>query len=164
MIGYKTIILLFIPIILSAPGCVKTEIKQEMVLKPIPMKEKELLIRTISSESSECYLDAWRVAQVIRNRCKFHNKTVHEIIYQKGQFSGINTRLWNLNLNSVQAQRIANIVDSVWNNITPDSLLLSDSTLFFCNPKLVKQKTLNWFNKMELDEVSENNHHYYKIK
>lgn len=158
----RIIILLFIPLLLSAPGC-KKEIDNKKII-PVPMNEKELLIRTISSESSTCYSDAWCVAQVIKNRCKYYGKTVHQIIYQKGQFSGINTRLWNLNLNSVQAKRIANIVDSTWNNIIPDSLVLSDSTLFFCNPRLVKGKTLSWFNRMKLDRITENNHHYYKIK
>jgi len=129
---------------------------------PVKMSKKDwdVLVRCVSSESGYYYPDAYRVAQVILNRCVKQHKSVTEIVYQKKQFSGIGSRLWN-STDKKHMSKIRRICRKVFTGRIPCELKLERNILYFMNPKTAKGTWAAKMRKVKPVAVSKNNHHYY---
>lgn len=142
----------------------KANLSQNTIKKFINSSDLLLLARVINGEShGENIEDKLRVGTVIINRLnsnKFPN-TLSEVIFQKGQFDGINSRyfknLTNItkniegqkNYESIQA---ANIILNEYKNLPND-------VYFFCNPKIATDRQ---FKRLTLKEVKyKGDNHWY---
>lgn len=126
-------------------------------------KDFEILMRCVSSESGSCYSDAYRVAQVILNRSEYMDKSITEVVYQKKQFSGIGTRLWN-STDKKHMSKIRAVCRNVIKGRIPRELKLKKNILYFMNPKTAKGTWAAKMRKVKPVVVSVNNHHYYEKK
>jgi spore germination cell wall hydrolase CwlJ-like protein len=122
--------------------------------------DMEVLIRCVSSESGYYYPDAYRVAQVILNRCVKKNKSVTEVVYQKKQFSGIGSKLWK-STDKEHLRKLRRICRRVIEGRIPKDLQLDREILYFMNPKTAKGTWAAKMRKVKPVVVSKNNHHYY---
>jgi len=126
-------------------------------------KDFEILMRCVSSESGSCYSDAYRVAQVILNRSEYMDKSITEVVYQKKQFSGIGTRLWN-SKDKKHMSKIRAVCRNVIKGRIPRELKLKKNILYFMNPKTAQGSWAAKMRKVKPVVVSVNNHHYYEKK
>jgi hypothetical protein len=161
---YLKALLLFFPLTLNAP----IENNKSDVSTPLRTYAKgrnfddiELMVRCVSSESGNCYTDAYRVAQTIDNRTRILNKSLREVIYQKGQFCGLNSNWFNTT-DKTHLDTLKTICANVLSDNIPDSLRITKETIFFINPRIARGKFATNLKKRVPVAISSNNHYYYE--
>lgn len=128
----------------------------------VDFSELKTLYRVINSEShGECFEDKMHVGSVILNRVEsalFPN-TIKEVVYQRGQFSGIGSWLYKK--------------DDLANPYTADSykaarLLLiqgpMNDALFFHNPAIADSTWVETVRRRYRKVHKTKNHHFFTLK
>lgn len=133
-----------------------------LLLTSFTQKDASELVKVLYGESGSNYRDAWYVCQVIKNRkTEWDYKNLRDVVSSRKQFNGYKTPPKNVK------DSLDCIIYHVINDNIPDSLRIDKKTLYFCNPKIIKnKKVLNWFRKKKLVKVSHFSknvaHYYYK--
>lgn len=89
-------------------------------------KEMELMARIIHAEAGICNeLEKYRVGNVVLNRVNdetgsFKN-TIEKVIYQKGQFTSVDTKTWNETPTDREYKIAKNLLDGI--RVMPDTIV-----------------------------------------
>lgn len=117
-----------------------------------------LFIRVINSEAyGQSYTEKLRVGSVILNRLHDPDfpKTLHGVIYQKNQFKGLKTKLFEINNTTIKGKESINA--GVW--LFDHGSILPKNVVYFHNP--VTGKDRKWISKIKHKLYFKGDGHWY---
>ena len=122
------------------------------------IEELSLLIRVINSEShGQSYTEKLRVGSVILNRLHDSDfpKTLYDVVYQKNQFKGLKTKLFEIDNTTIKGRESINA--ATW--LVEHGSILPKNIVYFHNP--VTGKDRKWISKMKHKLYLKGDGHWY---
>lgn len=122
------------------------------------IEELSLLIRVINSEShGQSYTEKLRVGSVILNRLHDSDfpKTLYDVVYQKNQFKGLKTKLFEIDNTTIKGRESINA--ATW--LVDHGSILPKNIVYFHNPATGKDR--KWISKMKHKLYLKGDGHWY---